>query len=150
MPEPHTILASATVGNSSSYRLIKSEKDAGSGGASLDGMNPRSEAPVVVPTALTLEQEVQQQAAARHSELEENSNTFAAYRRHYARYQSWWDKDQAERSLEAESANIGYCRVDALPITGVKVALFLEHERKRNRVCSLLLFNLTLFSLRFI
>jgi hypothetical protein len=116
--------------------LIKSEKGADSAVPSLYEMDPHLEPPTAVTTALTLEQEVQQQAAARHSELEENSNTFAAYRRHYARYQSWWDKDQARRFSEAESANVAYERVDALPITSVKVALFLEHEKKRNRVCA--------------
>jgi hypothetical protein len=99
-------------------------------------MNPHFEPPTAVSTALTLEQEVQQQAAEWHSELEENSNTFAAYRRHYAHYQSWWDQDQAWRFSEAESANVAYEQVDTLPITSMKVVLFLEHKKKQNRVCA--------------
>jgi hypothetical protein len=43
--------------------LIKPEKDADSAIASLYKMNPHFEPPTAVSTALTLEQEVQQQAA---------------------------------------------------------------------------------------
>jgi hypothetical protein len=144
LPEPPcTIPTSAAIGRASSHS-IKSEKGSDSAVASLYEMDPHFEPPTAAKNTLTLEQEVQQQPAARHSKLEEKSNTFAAYRRHYARYQSWWDQDQARRFSEAESANVAYERVEALPITMVKVALFLEHERKRNRVCESLIWTLIL------
>jgi hypothetical protein len=87
---------------------------------------------------IALAQEVHKQTLSRRLESNENGHTSAAYRRHFERYQNWWNLDQARRLAEAEHAKTVFVSVPALPVTATKAALFLEHERTRPTVSEIL------------
>lgn len=61
-----------------------------------------------------------------------DKGTSKSYSRHYKSYMLWWSMDQQEKSREST----GCIPIPAEPITVAKVALFLNHEAKRPKVCS--------------
>jgi len=67
---------------------------------------------------------------ALQKQMTEGKGTEDAYPRHIKNYEAFWMKDQERRAKE----NPNHCRISAHPIVGEKVAIFLEHERTRNKV----------------
>jgi hypothetical protein len=62
--------------------------------------------------------------------VQDDSQTGGAYARHLARYQLWWESDQASR----HAAEPGYMPIPTFPVTATKVAMFLEYETTREKV----------------
>jgi len=67
---------------------------------------------------------------ALQKQMTEGKGTEDAYPRHVKNYETFWNQDQDRRVKE----NPNHCRISAHPIIGEKVAIFLEHERTRNKV----------------
>jgi hypothetical protein len=80
---------------------------------------------------------------ALQKQMTEGKGTEDAYPRHVKNYELFWVQDQDRRARE----NPNHIRISAHPIVGEKVAIFLEHERTRNKVdifcsCSYILFTI--------
>jgi len=67
---------------------------------------------------------------ALQKQMTEGKGTEDAYPRHVKNYETFWAQDQDRRARE----NPNHIRISAHPIVGEKVAIFLEHERTRNKV----------------
>ena len=64
-------------------------------------------------------------------QLIEGKGTEEAYTRHVKSYLSFWSSFQDQKIKEDPQ----WARIPAHPITGDKVAIFLQHETTRNKVC---------------
>ena len=67
---------------------------------------------------------------ALQKQMTEGKGTEDAYPRHIKNYETFWAQDQDRRVKE----NPNHQWIDAHPIIGEKVAIFLEHERTRAKV----------------
>ena len=65
--------------------------------------------------------------------MTEGKGTEDAYGRHLKDYEAFWDRFQREQLKENE----GHTTIPAHPIVGEKVAIFLEYELTRPKVCSI-------------
>ncbi|KAF5313492.1 hypothetical protein D9611_008635 [Ephemerocybe angulata] len=83
---------------------------------------------------LTLEEEAAQQSLARNQEMTSGKGTEAAYGRQIERYETQWALREARRANEAQEMGLEYTTVPAHPITPMKVAIYAEEERKRERL----------------
>jgi hypothetical protein len=81
--------------------------------------------------------DVKQQGNDRNERRTRKNNTQLAYVRHFNEYKTWWEGDQTRRRLEAEKAKNPFIPTPTLPITAVKVALFLDYVTTRPIVCSM-------------
>ncbi|KAJ7154430.1 hypothetical protein C8R43DRAFT_885108 [Mycena crocata] len=59
--------------------------------------------------------------------------TGKSYGRHVNSYQAWWDQHEVEKVLKDPRL----VAIPALPITAAKVAMFLQYESTREKVCTL-------------
>ncbi|KAJ3536673.1 hypothetical protein NMY22_g5932 [Coprinellus aureogranulatus] len=78
-----------------------------------------------------IEGELDSRWAERKEEVKNRDLTMDAYMRHFKNYQTWWAADQARRVQSAETKGQTYIAIPALPITGSKAALWLDHEARR-------------------
>ncbi|KAF5334432.1 hypothetical protein D9611_014463 [Ephemerocybe angulata] len=83
---------------------------------------------------LDLEDEAAQQAIARQQEMAVKKGTEPAYARQLERYEMQWALREERRLEEAREKGIEYTVVPAHPITPMKVAIYAEEERKRERL----------------
>jgi hypothetical protein len=65
--------------------------------------------------------------------VRDDSQTGDTYARQVARYQSWWESDQASR----HAADAGYTVIPPFPVTAARVVMFLEYETTREKVSPL-------------
>ncbi|PPQ70700.1 hypothetical protein CVT25_010617 [Psilocybe cyanescens] len=66
---------------------------------------------------------------ALQADMDRGKGTESAYPRHVKSYLKFWEADQDELARD----NPGYQRIDPHPITGEKVAIFLQYEFTRNK-----------------
>ena len=100
--------------------------------------------PIGIPPALSstgLQHSLEFLDAASHGvhlhtvhEEQSDKGTSVAYARHVRNYCTYWDLYQDERVAEDPSWTV----IPAFPVTAAKVAMFLDHERTREKVSCML------------
>ncbi|KAJ7194168.1 hypothetical protein C8J57DRAFT_1108882 [Mycena rebaudengoi] len=103
--------------------------------------SPTGPAPLLTPPVLSSPERMKESMKAleelSHSNRlaisaaeQSDKGTEPAYARHLKSYLSWWSTDQGMRMAQAP----GWKEIPALPITALKVSLFLSYETTREKV----------------
>lgn len=69
-------------------------------------------------------------ALVRVNRVQEGKSTGPTYQRHVKRYEKWWNEFQFKETAH----NPNHHQISPFPITATRVAIFLEHETKREKV----------------
>ena len=95
------------------------------------GATGSSLASQMAAASLQLERMAAEQLASHQQEAAAKKGTGKCYERHPERYEQWWAEREAALVEEAAAKGTVHLPIPAHPITGAKVAIFMQEDRFR-------------------